>query len=129
MRQKKIRARKKNFIDLSPMLDVIFQLVLFFLVTSTFAVNRGIKISLPESSSAENLQRDAVEISLLDDGRIFFNGEEIPRENLGEKLDAWHGEKNAFLSCEKNAGAQKIVEVLDVLRSAEFFSVSLKTAP
>ncbi|MCI5524123.1 MAG: biopolymer transporter ExbD [Treponema sp.] len=129
-------SRRKNVragIDLSPMLDVIFQLILFFLVSTTFAVLPGIKLNLPESATSENTEASGVTISVEEDGTMFFNEEQITEDQLSLKLK--EVELGPYttetypvsISADYNVKNGTLVKIFDVLRMNSFSAVSLRT--
>ena len=62
----RLRARRKSInssVDMTPMIDVVFQLIIFFLVSTTFAVLPGINLNLPESSTAESTSNLGIKIT------------------------------------------------------------------
>ena len=129
-------SRRKNVragIDLSPMLDVIFQLILFFLVSTTFAVLPGIKLNLPESATSENTEASGVTISVEEDGTMFFNEEQITEDQLSLKLK--EVELGPYttetypvsISADYNVKNGTLVKIFDVLRMNSYSAVSLRT--
>ena len=68
--------------DLVPMIDVVFQLVVFFLMSSTFVVSPGISLSLPESRTTQSVVTDAMNIYVYADGGIFVGETSHSMESL-----------------------------------------------
>ena len=64
-------------VDLVPMIDIVFQLILFFLVSTTFAILPGIKLRLPQSTTAEGSSMQGITITVDKNGLIFFNEKEV----------------------------------------------------
>ena len=61
-------------IDLTPMLDVVFILLIFFIVTSVFVTEAGIEVTKPEASTAEPKSKDLILIAVTADGEIWIDG-------------------------------------------------------
>ena len=72
MRFKYKRRDNKSNVDMTPMIDIVFQLILFFLVSTTFAILPGIKLNLPQSSTAEGTSMQGITITVDKNGLIFF---------------------------------------------------------
>lgn len=77
-------------LDMTPLIDMVFQLLIFFLLTTTFAINvkeGGLEVDLPRAKSAQipSMSRHMV-IAILKDGRIVVGGETISNEALKLKL-------------------------------------------
>ena len=76
-------------LNLTPMIDVIFQLLIFFMVATTFQdPEREIDVELPEASTGEPLEveLDEIVINIKRDGALFLSGEEVSREELIRRL-------------------------------------------
>lgn len=121
-------------LDLSPMLDVIFQLVLFFLVSTTFATLPGIQVNLPQSSTAQGTELSGITITVQADGRLWFNEQEATLQSLDSLLSEFDiGElaKETYpvvLSADEQITSGVIVGIFDSLRKNGFGAVSLRTA-
>lgn len=91
---RKSRERGKVGIDLTPMIDVVFQLVLFFMLSSTFVVQSSIQIEMPEAEGAAALEQKDFSVTLTygdggpdGAGRIFVDNEEVRDwKELSERL-------------------------------------------
>ena len=76
------RRDRRVRIDLSPMIDCIFILLIFFIVTSVFVEDPGIEVNKPDVQGSEVQDRDALLIAITADDRIFFDGREIPLDQV-----------------------------------------------
>ena len=83
MRIKSRKGKIQSNIDMTPMLDVVFQLILFFLVSTTFAILPGIKLNLPQSTTAESTSMQGITISASENGELFFNDTKVDMNTLG----------------------------------------------
>ena len=72
--------------DLIPMIDVVFQLILFFLVSTTFVVLPGIAVNLPSSQTAESASVGGITITMSSDGAMWLNDELVDFASLDTKL-------------------------------------------
>ncbi len=119
-------------IDLVPMIDVVFQLILFFLVSTTFAVLPGISLDLPGSSTATGNRTNGVTITASADGRLFVNSEEVSVDGLDHALEALAfsvPRETVPVSLEADALVPNgmIVRILDSLRRGGYIGVNLRT--
>lgn len=132
----KVSARKKTkpVVDLSPMLDVIFQLILFFLVSTTFNLLPAINVNLPKSSTSSGAESSGITISVEENGTLWFNDEKVSEKELAallSKFDTKEIERKNFpvlISADENVKNGKIVELFDIIRMSGFVSVSLRTS-
>ncbi len=133
MKVNRKRSHKTVGIDLSPMLDVIFQLILFFLVSTTFATLPGIKLNLPVSTTSQGTDASGITITVDENENIYFKDKNILLENLGENLltvDTGKLSKENYpviLSVDSKVTSGTIVKIFDELRKVGFSSVSLRT--
>ena len=132
----KVRARRSGVhasVDMTPMLDVVFQLIIFFLVSTTFAVLPGIKLKLPESTTAESTSNLGITITVEKNGSIWFNDKKVNMAQLSDSLksfDTQKAKRSEFpvaIEADGDVTNGKIVELFDVIRSAGFSAVSLRT--
>ena len=131
----KVSNRKKRgtAVDLTPMIDVVFQLILFFLVSTTFAILPAINVNLPESETAQGADIAGITITIQSNGKMWFNDEQVSVSTLGKKLASFdtEGKKKeeypVTLEADENVTNGSIVKVFDVLRTEGFVSVNLRT--
>ena len=131
----KVSNRKKRgtAVDLTPMRDVVFQLILFFLVSTTFAILPAINVNLPESETAQGADIAGITITMQSNGKMWFNDEQVSVSTLGKKLASFdtEGKKKeeypVTLEADENVTNGSIVKVFDVLRTEGFVSVNLRT--
>ena len=64
-------------INLSPMIDCIFILLIFFIVTTVFVEEAGIEVNKPTAASSQQLEKNSILIAIASDDRVFYGGEEI----------------------------------------------------
>ncbi|MCI6662649.1 MAG: biopolymer transporter ExbD [Treponema sp.] len=126
-------SRNMVFLDLIPMIDIVFQLILFFLVSTTFALLPGITVQLPESSTAEGGETRGLIITLSADGGIWFNDKAVTLEELHQELLAFDTEsvprEQYPIQLEADALVTNgtIVQLFDLLRKNGFSAVNLRT--
>jgi biopolymer transport protein ExbD len=119
-------------VDLVPMIDVVFQLILFFLVSTTFAVLPGISLDLPKSTTAESIRTNGITITVGADDTLFLNAEKVAIEDLDSALNALAAtgaKSDVPVSLEADAQVPNgtIVKVLDSLRRTGYTGVNLRT--
>lgn len=133
MRIKSRRSRSHSGIDMTPMLDIVFQLILFFLVSTTFAILPGIKLNLPQSHTAEGTSLQGITITAEKNGVLFFNDKEVNMETLGGELrafDTGDTKKEDFpisLEADSEVTNGTIVKLFDVIRENGYSVISLRT--
>ncbi|MCR4789670.1 MAG: biopolymer transporter ExbD [Treponemataceae bacterium] len=121
-------------VDLIPMIDVVFQLILFFLVSTTFAVLPAISVKLPGSETASGVPGDSITITAEYNGNLWFNDKKVSLKELEKILsdyDTGKVKKADFpvkLEADENVTNGTIVKIFDTLRKAGFSAVNLRTS-
>lgn len=124
------RLQPQARVDLVPMIDVVFQLVVFFMLSSTLATTAGISLALPSSNTASEMVTSSFTVSIVSEEQIYLNGEPFTLTGLEEELGATEeGESPISAVVEADAGVpyQLVIDVLDVLRRNGLTAANLKT--
>ena len=133
MRIKSRKGKIQSNIDMTPMLDVVFQLILFFLVSTTFAILPGIKLNLPQSRTSESTSMQGITISASENGDLFFNETPVDMDSLGTFLlefDTGETKKEEFpvmLEADSEVTNGTIVKIFDVIRENGYSLINLRT--
>ena len=115
-----------------PMIDVVFQLVVFFMVTSTFKITPAIGLILPDSATAEPTEMSRLVVAVHSDELIYLNKEKVDLEGLQEAFSADDGfnpenVQSIIVEGDRAVSYELLVDVLDVLRMNGFSNVALRT--
>lgn len=111
----------KSIINLTPMVDMLFLILLFFLVTSSFIEQPNIKLELPSTKYAATSKLEERTLTISQDGKLFFQNEPVERKELVSVL------KNAFLKqddktlvlrADKNVAYGVVVDIMDAAKGA-----------
>lgn len=120
-------------INLVPMVDVVFQLVLFFLVSTTLAVVPGIRVLLPASGTAERVVLKQLVVTVISPEEMYVNRDRVgsPAE-LSQKIAAIPEEdrkalQSVIVEGDETVSYRLMVEVLDALRANGLKDVGLRT--
>ena len=128
------RYKPRINVDLIPMVDVVFQLVVFFLVSTTFIVTPGIGLVFPSSSTAQPVAVTRLVVTVVSSEEIYLNQERMNIPDLSAKLGGFKrndddagSERTVLLEAAEETPYRLMVEVLDVLRKNGYRGVNLKT--
>ena len=133
MRLKSRRGSIQSNVDMTPMIDIVFQLILFFLVSTTFAILPGIKLNLPVSKTAEGTSMQGITITASADGSLYFNEKPVTVDELGSELtmyDTGDTKKTEFpisLEADSEVTNGTIVGLFDVIRARGYSVINLRT--
>jgi len=119
-------------IDIAPLVDVVFLLVIFFAVSTTFLETSGMKLELPESSASTEREIREIAVFLGSDGGLVFEDETVTGEQLGPLLRAALARaerKIVVLRADTGTPHGKVVEIMDLIREsgAEGLTVATRT--
>jgi len=126
-----IERRKKVVIDLNiaPLIDVVFQLLLFFALTSYFVANPGIEVSLPKANSAVTVPRNTIEIYITRTNAIYCNATEVKLPALKQMLATLSaGSKTVVLKADKTVQLGLVVQVIDVIKQTQVKDLVIATS-
>ena len=125
--------RKPARIELIPLVDIIFLLLVFFIYSMlSMAVYRGIPVVLPTAETVETSKVQAVFVTVDRTGKVFVNKALTPaRERLARLITEHtaHPEETAIISADGDAPYRVFVDVLDQVRIAGFEKVSIEAKP
>ena len=128
----KRRLSTQSTPNLIPMIDVVFQLVVFFMVSTTFIITPGISLVLPSSQTAEPVIMSKLVITVVARDEIYYNQEQHTLASLSSRLaEITEVEKEqiktVILEGDRTISYSLLVEILDVLRLNGFKGVNLRT--
>ena len=120
-----MRFRRPNkpavTINIAPLVDVVFLLVIFFAVSTTFLETAGLKLELPKSRSTAPHDVADLTVFLGSDGLVSFDGKEVERESLasllGDELEQRES-KRVILQADTGSRHGDVVEIMDIIREA-----------
>ena len=128
----KRRSQRRVGIDIHPLIDVVFLLLIFFMVTTTFSERPGMKLELPASETAEEQPMRELTVVLTYDQRVFFQGREIALENLSnllEKALERSSEKMVIISADQRVEYGRVVAVMDIAKKSGATGLTIATRP
>ncbi len=116
-------------INLSPLIDMMFLLLLFFIVSSVFVKESGVEVKKPESRQSRPLDSESLHLAVTAQGGIFFGGDEIGLHGIvpALKRSRLKQAQAVILQVDGAVSTQRVVEVIDEVKKAGFDTVSLAT--
>lgn len=122
--------RKKAELPLTPMIDIVFLLLIYFLLTTNFLVEEGIKIKLPEANAAAPQTETEITVWVDRSGRITLKEREMSLESLFKALKDLigpNGNKLVVVKADREVALNAAVRVMDVAKAAGAGRLSLST--
>ena len=116
-------------LDIAPFVNVFFVLLIFFMFSSSFIFQPGIKVALPRAVTAEVVSQENAVIAITKDDVVYMNDRIMTQEELSSGLSLLAKAKTPLLiKADRNSSLGKIVEVLDMCRIEGVSQVSLATS-
>ena len=129
MRFKRRALLEKGQLDIAPLIDIIFLLLIFFMLTSSFIFQPGIKINLPKALTSEVIQRENLIIIITEDNALYINERLIERDELSSRLKiAGRESKPILIKADRKASLGKVVEIWDLCRVEGVQKISIATS-
>jgi len=133
MAREKATIKEAEQLDLTPMIDVVFQLLIFFMVTAVFAITPGLDIKLPEAETAQAPDKENLFIVVDQDGNMKLNHKSVTFANLKDELVS----KRAILDNttaiiiqgDERATHGQIVNIMDIAREVGLLDQVIATEP
>uniref|UniRef100_A0A7C4VSB9 Biopolymer transporter ExbD n=1 Tax=Desulfatirhabdium butyrativorans TaxID=340467 RepID=A0A7C4VSB9_9BACT len=113
------RKRRHSHIDIAPLVDVVFLLLLFFMLTFNMALDQSISIRLPQSTSAEDLSASRIVIFITREGEVLVQGQTVPLQVLSATLreqPSWRPEIPIHIRSDREVPVGLLVSVIDAVR-------------
>jgi len=123
------RIRDVPRVDLTPMVDVVFLLLIFFMISTTFIETQGVTIALPKASPTviPQASRD-VQVFLSKEGEIFLKDERISLELLQSELALYDSEQTTFLlMADREVPHGRVVQLIDLAKRSGFEKLAIAT--
>ena len=128
----KSESKLLDIFNFSSLTDIVLLLMIFFLLSSSFVMQTGIKVQLPKAETGEPQSAKNVVITLTDAGKLYLNGEQLDLSTLGPKLSAVIGkekEQVVIIKADRTVSLQRTVEVIDVAKAVGAAKFMIATAP
>ena len=133
MRRRRLLENEEEFdLNITPMLDVVFIILIFFVVTSSFVKESGVDVSRPSASTTERKERGNIMVGITANDTVWIDKHQVDiravRANI-ERLHAENPEGAVVIQADKDARTGVLVQVLDQSRLAGVNNVSIAASP
>jgi biopolymer transport protein ExbD len=124
------RIKEAPRVDLTPMVDVVFLLLIFFMISTTFIEAQGLSIKLPKASAAKIEQSKDIQVYLSKEGDIFLQEEQLSIDQLRLRLAGYGddaGGTTFLLMADREAQHGGVVQLMDLAKKAGFEKLAIAT--
>ncbi len=129
MRRKRLAQNNEDTgVDLTPMLDVVFIMLIFFIVTTSFVKEAGIEVSRPSAATAEKKDKASIFVGISESGDIWIDKRKIDIRSVRANIERLHAETpegSIVVQADKGSKTGTLVRVMDQIRAAGVTAISV----
>ncbi|MBG9999243.1 biopolymer transporter ExbD [Pseudoalteromonas sp. NSLLW24] len=125
----KLEQETGQHIDMSPLLDVVFILLIFFIVTTVFVRESGVEVDKPQAVSASRLEQQVIFLAITDSQQVFFDGSQIGVAGVRSSVEQMlkQQQRPVVIQADKTVPTELLVQVIDEAKLAGAAQVNLAT--
>jgi biopolymer transport protein ExbD len=128
MRRRQLQEPDETEVNVTPMLDVVFIMLIFFIVTASFVKEAGIDVNRPDAATAERKERGNILVAITENGQIWINKRQVDPRAVRANIERMHAENpqgSVVIQADENSKNGLLVQVMDAARLAGVFEVSI----
>lgn len=128
MRRRRIRAEDDTQIDMTPLIDVVFIMLIFFIVTTSFVRESGVEVNRPKAATATEQSKAGIFVAIKANGEIYIDRKQvdIQRVRAGlERLLADQGDVGLVIQADQDTRHGVVVKVMDAARDAGISQIAV----
>ncbi|MFQ5563166.1 MAG: ExbD/TolR family protein [Parvularculaceae bacterium] len=117
-------------VNVTPLLDIVFIMLIFFIVTSTFVKEPGVNVLRPEAVTAKEKKLATILVAITEEDEIWINKKEVSLDEVRSAVEQLHRENprgTAVIQADRKAKSRYLVEVLNQVRAAGIADVAVST--
>ncbi len=128
MKFKRNLSIEKGKLDIAPLIDVVFLLLIFFMLTSSFILQPGIRVDLPKAVTSEVLKKELLIVTVTGNNEVFIDDRPVSPDELMSRVDlASKQDYPLLIRADKKANVGKIIEIWDLCRKMSVKQVNIAT--
>ncbi|MCG8588171.1 MAG: biopolymer transporter ExbD [Proteobacteria bacterium] len=128
MRRRRTAESDESEVNMTPMLDIVFIMLIFFIVTASFAKESGIDVNRPDAQTAERKEQGNILVAITSSGQIWIDKRQVDpralRANI-ERLKAENPKASVVIQADKDSKNGLLVQVMDAAKLAKIENVSI----
>jgi biopolymer transport protein ExbD len=127
--KQRLEQQSSQHIDMSPLLDVVFILLIFFIVTTVFVKESGVDVDKPKAVSASRLEQQVIFLAITDAQQVYFDGSQIGVAGVRSSVEQMlrQQQRPVVIQADKTVPTELLVQVIDEAKLAGAVQVNLAT--
>ena len=120
-RSQRVAKADDSDVNVTPLLDIVFIMLIFFIVTATFIKEPGVDVTRPEALTAEDQRLVSILVAIDSTNTIWINRKEVPLDSVRATLERLRRENprgSAVIQADGRAHSEYLVDVLEQIRAA-----------
>ncbi|MGA0265207.1 MAG: ExbD/TolR family protein [Lysobacterales bacterium] len=123
-----VQQEEESEINITPMLDVVFIMLIFFIVTATFVKEAGIDVNRPDAATAVKKEKANILIAIGPNNDIWIDRRQIDVRSVRPNIERLHAENpqgSVVIQADKESKTETLIQVMDASRQAGVYNVSI----
>ncbi|ASD67411.1 MULTISPECIES: ExbD/TolR family protein [Pseudoalteromonas] len=119
-RKQRFREEEDAAVDMTPMLDIVFIMLIFFIVTTSFVKEAGIEVNKPKAAQAQKTKNANIFIAIRENGEIWMDKRQVDVERVSANLESLMAEQPTdviIIQADKGAKHGVVVQVMDQIKA------------
>lgn len=115
-------------INITPLIDIVFIMLIFFIVTTSFVKETGVEVDRPSANTAQQQEKGSILIAIRENGEIWFNKRNIDLRAVRANVERAHAENpegGVVIIADKQSATGSLVDVMDQVKLAGVSSISI----
>jgi len=120
--------QEESEVDMTPMLDIVFIMLIFFIVTTSFVKEKGLLVNRPEANQQSQNNSPIILVKITDSGIVSFNGSIVDIERLPARIESFLAKnptQSAVVIPSYDTSHEDVVAVIDQIKTFEEITVSI----
>jgi len=119
----------KPDLNITPLIDVVLMLLIFFMISTSFIFQPGIMVKLPASTHTETTTQRGAQVLITGEGEIYFERLRTSFEELEEKMKTFHDKEILMIKADQSVSHGSVVKVMNHAKNAGFQRLAIATRP
>ncbi len=128
MRAKRRREQPQSEVNMTPMLDVVFIMLIFFIVTASYVKVAGVEVNRPPAVTATSKPKGNILIAITENGQIWIDRNQVEPRSLRTHIERLHSENpqgSIIIQADKNSQNHLLIAVMDAAKAAKVNRISI----